>query len=267
MKRKDEILDTFFHGRILVLQKRKGYRFSIDAPLLADFIQTRESDKLLELGTGSGIISLLLSIKLFKHLTALEIQEHLADLARRNVELNRLEKRITIIQEDFRLFNPGKKFDIVFSNPPYIKKRGGHLSACEEKAIAKHEIKSDIYVTMEKTSELLKKEGKAYFIFPEKRKDDFILAVKHSGLKIRAVRSVYSRQESIPSLFLTECGFITLEEIHPPPLILYDAQGKYTAEAEEIFAGRIHALSPGINEKIGPKKGEGKKKSMRKCCI
>ena len=96
LKSDEETLDTFYHGRILILQKKKGYRFSVDSPLLADFIQTRETDELLELGAGSGIISLLLSIKPFKHITGVEIQETLADLALRNVALNKLEKKIYI---------------------------------------------------------------------------------------------------------------------------------------------------------------------------
>ena len=71
LKGEDETLDTFYHGRIRVFQKKKGYRFSIDAPLLADFVRTKETDQILELGTGNGILSLLLSIKPFAHLTAL----------------------------------------------------------------------------------------------------------------------------------------------------------------------------------------------------
>jgi len=122
LKGEDETLDTFYLGRILVLQKKRGYRFSIDAPLLADFIQTKPSDEALELGAGSGIISLLLSIKPFKHITAVEIQDSLADLARRNVKINKLEKKISVIQEDLLQYQPGQKYDVIFSNPPYIRK-------------------------------------------------------------------------------------------------------------------------------------------------
>ena len=108
MKEEDETLDSFYLGRILVLQKKRRYRFSVDAPLLADFIKTKASEELLELGTGNGIVSLLLSIKPFQHITAVEIQESLADLARRNVFLNNLEGKITIIQEDLRNFRSEK---------------------------------------------------------------------------------------------------------------------------------------------------------------
>jgi len=96
MKGNNETQDTFYHGRISILQKKKGFRFSIDAPLLADFIRTKQSDELLELGAGNGVISLLLSIKPFKHITALEIQKSLFDLAKRSIRLNQLEHKITI---------------------------------------------------------------------------------------------------------------------------------------------------------------------------
>ena len=115
LKGENETLDSFYRGRILVLQKKEGYRFSVDAPLLADFIQTKRSDEILELGAGNGIISLLLSIKPFRHITAVEIQEALADIARRNVKLNNLERKISIIRDDLRQYYPGKKFDVIFN--------------------------------------------------------------------------------------------------------------------------------------------------------
>jgi len=240
LKRKDETLDSFYLGRILVMQKKKGYRFSVDAPLLADFIQTKDSDELLELGTGSGIISLLLSIRPFRHIMALEIQESLADLARRNVRLNRLEDKILIIRQDLRRFQPEKKFDIIFSNPPYIKKHGGHLSPSSEKSIAKHELKCDIFGIMRKTGELLKEKGRAYFIFPAKRKADFMQAVRINGLGVKSIRFVYPRLNVSPNLFLTECDFSSAKERILPCFILYEEEGNYTPEAEEIFRGRVN---------------------------
>ena len=239
----DETLDSFYRGRILVLQKREGYRFSVDAPLLADFIQTKVSDEVLELGAGNGIISLLLSIKPFKHITAVEIQDSLADIARRNVKLNNLEGKVSIIQEDLRPYLPQKKFDVIFSNPPYIRKGEGHLSFSEEKSIAKHELKCDIFDIMHKTGELLKSEGRAYFVFLTKRKKDLLQAVEMNRLKIKSLRFVCARKDSPPNLFLAECRFSSKRKSLLPPFILYDEEGNYTPEAEEIFRGRIHAKS------------------------
>lgn len=240
-KHEDETLDAFFHGRILVLQKKRGYRFSVDAALLADFIQTKSADRCLELGTGSGVISLLLSIKSFSHITALEIQEALADLAMRNVRLNKLESRIRIVQTDLRRFDPGHKFDVIFSNPPYIRARAGRLSVSPEKSIAKHELKCDILGMMQKTEELLEEKGRAYFIFTAKREREFEQAVEKNRMKIRTKRFVYPRKGGQPNFFLTECGFMGVEQRVLTPLILFDARRNYTPEVQEIFAGRIHA--------------------------
>ncbi|NIM57889.1 MAG: methyltransferase [Candidatus Aminicenantes bacterium] len=241
LKSEDETLDSFYRGSILVLQKKEGYRFSVDAPLLADFIQTKRSDDVLELGAGNGIISLLLSIKPFKHITAVEIQESLADMARRNVKLNNLERKISIIREDLRQYNPGKEFDVIFSNPPYIKKGEGHLSSSLEKSIAKHELKCDIFGILEKTAQLLKNKGRAYFIYVAKRKDDLFQAIEKNSLKIKSLRFVHPRQENPPNLLLVECDLSSEKEVLLPPFILYGEGGNYTTEAEEVFRGRINA--------------------------
>lgn len=238
LKGEDETLDTFYLGRILVLQKKRGYRFSVDAPLLADFIQPKPSDEALELGAGSGVISLLLSIKPIKHITAVEIQDSLADLARRNVKINNLEKKISVIQEDLQRYQPGQKYDVIFSNPPYIKKGEGHLSLSEERSVAKHELKCDIFAVIKKTAELLRREGRAYFIFQAKRKNDLYRAAEKSGLMIGSVRFVHPREGRPPNLILVSCNFSSRQETVLPPFILYDKKGAYTPEAEEIFRGR-----------------------------
>ena len=238
---KDETLDTFYHGRVLVLQKKNGYRFSVDAPLLADFIQTKRGDNLLEVGTGSGVISLLLSIKPYDHVTALEIQDSLVDLARRNVRLNNLSQRIRVVQGDLRDFATQEKFDVIFSNPPYIKQMSGHLSSSDEKSVAKHELKINIFDIMQKMTELLKVEGKAYFIFPAKRKDDLRRATEEYGMRIHSLRLVYPHQNSEPNFVLVSCDFKTEKEICHLPLVLFDREGQYSEEAKAIFSGRIHA--------------------------
>jgi len=240
LKKDDETLDTFYHGRIRILQRTGGYRFSIEAPLLADFIETHAEEELLELGTANGIISLLLTIKPFKSITAIEIQKLLAELASRNIKLNNQQERIKIIQKDLRSFDPGKKYDVVFANPPYYRENTGRLSESTEISIAKHEIKCNIFDVMRKTAELLKKRGRAYFVFSFRRKDDFIKAIRKNGLKINKERHVLPYQGQKPSLFLTECDFRADKNKILNPLILYDSDGHYSEEAERIFAGRTH---------------------------
>ena len=240
-KGEGETLDTFYRGRIQILQKKKGYRFSVDAPLLADFIQTQAEDELLELGTGNGIISLLLSLKPFHHITALEIQESLFGLAQKNVRLNRQEKKISLLQQDLRLFRSRKKYDIIFSNPPYLEKDKGHLSLSLEKSIAKHELKCTVLDIMGKTSQLLKKSGRAYFIYPERRRAGLQQAGQSQGMFITRERRIFPRLGEKPNLFLSEWDFSAGKKVELPPLILYDGQGFYNAEVQEIFTGRKHA--------------------------
>jgi len=236
--RPDESLGSFYRGRILVLQRKNGFRFSVDAPLLADFMQTKESDEILELGTGCGIISLLLSIKPFRQIVALEVQPGLAELARRNVLLNNLEGRVTIVQKDFRQYQPYCKFDIIFSNPPYIRKNSGFLSPHEEKNIAKHELLCSLDEVLSWTRDWLKESGSAYFIFPDSRKQEFESSLEKLGLKLKSRRSVYARENEQPNFFLAECAFSAESTEVIPPLILFGPDGRYTAEAEEIFSGR-----------------------------
>jgi tRNA1(Val) A37 N6-methylase TrmN6 len=241
LRRDDETLDAFYHGRVRVFQRKKGYRFSVDAPLLADFVRTRPDDEALDLGTGSGIISLLLSVKPLKSITALEIQPGLADLARRNVELNGLGGRIEVVEADLRSYEPGRRFDLIFSNPPYIRKEAGFLSGSAEKSAAKHELHGAIGEIMRKTAEWLAPEGRACFVYPEKRRLDLLAAAKENGLTVRRLRFVHPRAGDTPNLFLIELGRAEKSRkgrgVEEPPLFLFAPDGKYTPEAEAVFAG------------------------------
>ena len=211
----DETLDSFYHGRVRLFQKKAGYRFSIDAPLLADFIETRPGESLLELGAGNGVISLLLGLKPFGRIVALEIQPGLAGLARRNIRLNGLQDRIAVLEEDIRTFRPGEKFDVVFSNPPYIRKRGGHLSLSDEKSVAKHEIRCDISDIMQAAAGALKRNGRSYFVYPAARRGDFDGAREKNGLRTRTLRLVHSRPGESRGWMLAECDFSAPESDDP----------------------------------------------------
>ncbi len=237
LKKEDETFDSFYHGKILVLQKRRGYRFSVDAPILADFIETKENEELLEIGGGCGIISLLLSLKPFKHIICLEIQPSLADLARRNVALNQLEDKITVVQDDIRLYEPGKKFDVIFTNPPYFRLKSGWLGHCEERAIARHEIALSAPEVIKKIVELLRFDGRCYLIYPYFRYKEIIKLLTENDLKIYRERLVLSKVDRPPRFFLLEAGFLEKPKKEMPALILFGPDGHYTAEAKRIFAG------------------------------
>ena len=241
--RPGETLDEFHRGQVRVIQSKAGYRFALDAPLLADFIEIETGDEVLELGTGNGIIPLLLGARPFRRLTALEIQPGLAALARRNVALNGLRGRVRVLRTDFRSYRPGRRFDVVFSNPPYIKIRTGYLSPSGEKSIAKHELSCDLPEVMRAASELLKSDGRGYFIYPAARADELRTAAAARGLGLFASRLVRPRPGDPPAFVLVRLGFGPGRERKPRVLTLKTAAGADSAEARRIYEGRPRPVS------------------------
>jgi tRNA1Val (adenine37-N6)-methyltransferase len=233
-----ETLDTFYRGRVRVIQSKAGYRFALDAPLLADFMDIAAGDEIVELGTGCGIIPVLLGGRPFKKLAALEIQAGLAGLARRNIALNGLAKRIEVVQADFRSYRPGRRVDVVFSNPPYIKGRTGFLSASGEKSMAKHELTCDLAEVMRVTADLLKADGRAYFIYPAGRADELRAAAASRGLAVRTSRLIRPKPGEPPAFFLAGLGFGPAQEKKRLILTLKTAAGMDTVEAKRIYEGR-----------------------------
>lgn len=204
----DETLDFFLEGKLQVLQKKKGYRFSIDALLLSQFVMIRKNEKVIDLGTGCGILPLLLS-KTTKASTfvGVEIQKDLFECARKNVLLNHLEERITILQQDYRelkRFFPPNSFDVVLSNPPYRKPLTGRINPSIEKAIARHEIKGSLEDLVSLTSYLLPPKGRFYLIFPAFRTVDLLVALRKVRLEPKRLQFVYSRIGENAKFVLTE---------------------------------------------------------------
>jgi tRNA1Val (adenine37-N6)-methyltransferase len=192
---RDETLDTFFNGKLQLIQKKRGYRFSIDAILLSQFIVIHKEERVIDLGTGCGILPLLLSHTTKAHsFIGVEIQKKLADCAKKNVILNRLEDRISIIQHDFRelrnSFPPGS-FDIVLSNPPYRKYRTGRINPSMEKAIARHEMKGTVEDLISIASYLLPPKGRCCLIFPALRTVDLLVALRDKKLEPKRLQFVH----------------------------------------------------------------------------
>ncbi len=236
---RDETLDEFYRGKVRLLQPRKGYRFALDAPLLADFIETRPGDEICELGTGNGVIAILLSIKPFRRITALELQPSLFDLAVRNVALNGMTGRIDVVQADLREFRPGRLYDLVLANPPYVRRGTGFPSPSAEKTVAKQEVTCDIYQVMSAVSDLLKPAGRASFVFPAARFDDLVAAAAGHDLHPRRLRFVRPRADDPANLFLSEFRFGRAGlPLTPAPLILYGPDGEQTPETQAICEGR-----------------------------
>ncbi|MFB3886139.1 MAG: tRNA1(Val) (adenine(37)-N6)-methyltransferase [Thermodesulfobacteriota bacterium] len=204
----DETLDTF--GEVRILQKRKGYRFSIDAILLSQFIRIRKDERAIDLGTGCGIIPLLLSSGTKAHsFVGVEVQKELAELAERNVLLNGLSDRISILHKDFRELRkmvPPGSFDVVFSNPPYRKYRTGRVNPTLEKAIARHEIEGRLEDLISTASYLLPPKGRCYLIYAASRVVDLLWVLRDNRLEPKRIQWVYPRLDG-------EAKFILLESV------------------------------------------------------
>ena len=204
----DETLDSFFNGALQILQKKRGYRFSIDAILLSQFIHLRKKEKAIDLGTGCGILCLLLSKTTKAHsFMGVEIQKGLADMARKNVLLNRFDDRITVLHQNFKklkeIFLPGS-FDVVFSNPPYRKYLTGRINPSLEKAIARHEIRGTLDDLIQVAAYLLPTRGRCYLIYSASRAIDLLVALRGHNLEPKKLQLVHPRKGEDATFILVE---------------------------------------------------------------
>jgi tRNA1Val (adenine37-N6)-methyltransferase len=227
----DETLDSFFNGSLQVIQKKRGYRFSADAVLLSQFIKIRKNERAIDLGTGCGILPLLLSqTTKALSLVGVEIQKGLAECAKKNVLLNHLEDRVSILHQDFRELKkiyPAGSFNVVFSNPPYRTYRTGRVNPCMEKAIARHEIKGTLEDLVSIASYLLPSKGRCYLIFPALRIVDLLVLLRAETLEPKRLQFVHPRIKERAKFILTESikeSGVELKLL--PPLILHPSNQK-----------------------------------------
>jgi tRNA1Val (adenine37-N6)-methyltransferase len=241
MLRQDETLDYFLSGNVKILQKKKGYRFSIDSILLAHFIRLKEGQKVVDLGTGSGVIPIILATK-FKsaEIWGVEIQEELAEMAHRNIEMNHLQGRVHILKGDARNLADrmeSEGFDIALTNPPYRKIRSGRLNVQREKAIARHEIMASLADMATIAFRLLRPKASFYLVYPAVRIADLITRLRESRLEPKRLRFVHPNMRKGAQLILVETikGGGPGVEIHPP-LFIHDLNGDYSEEMQSIYS-------------------------------
>jgi len=242
MIRSDESFDAFFDGRITLYQSRAGYRFSLDALLLAHFVTVKSGARIVDLGTGNGVISLALAM-LYPSIevTGIELQASMVERARRNIAQNRLEGRIKIAHGDVRSPDQiagGGVFDAAICNPPYRKSSSGRLSANRERQMARHEIAGGLAEFLGAGSFLLRANGRMAMVYGAVRSVDLLTAMRHAGLEPKRLRFVHSFAGAKASLVLVEAtkgGRSALEVL--PPLIVYQRDKTYSAEVASIIAG------------------------------
>jgi tRNA1Val (adenine37-N6)-methyltransferase len=235
-----ETVETLFGGRLKILQKKKGYRYTIDSILLAHFVELHEEERLLELGAGSGVISLFLAFRNPSiRITGIEIQEALAGMAGRSIALNGLEGRVEIFHGDAR--NAGdhaeaRSFDVAVFNPPYRKMGSGRVNPREEKALARHEVAGSITDFLQAARHALKPGGRSYLIYPCSRMVEALHRMRLEKLEPKRLRLVHSKPRSRGDFILVEGIKGGGEELSVlPPLFIYDGDGGYSEEMEAIF--------------------------------
>ncbi|MFA7382098.1 MAG: methyltransferase [Desulfurivibrionaceae bacterium] len=234
--------ESLFGGKLRCLQPRQGYRFSVDAVLLAHFFTPEPGARILDLGAGCGVISLILAHRYpAVSLAALEVQPRLAEIIRRNVALNALAGRVTVVEGDCRriatLLSPGS-FDRVAANPPYHPTGRGRHHPASERSKARHEILGGVSEMAQAAAFALKSGGRAAFVYPAARADTLLGALRENGLASKRLRRVHPWPGAVPRLVLVEAikdGGEGLEVL-PPLFLRQEKAGADTAEMAAMYA-------------------------------
>ncbi|MGI6488266.1 MAG: tRNA1(Val) (adenine(37)-N6)-methyltransferase [Syntrophomonadaceae bacterium] len=246
MIRNDETLDDLLVGGLQVIQSRHGYRFSLDAVLLADFAALKGGERVCDLGTGSGVISILLAWrKKTCQITALEIQESLCNRAMRSVRLNQMEDRIQVLRGDIRKLDeilPPAGFDLAVANPPFWPAGQGRLPVHEEAAVARHELELTLSQLLAGAAYILKPKGRLALVHRAARLDEIVQLAGEHGLGVQRLRTVHPYRQRSANLVLVEAvkeGRTGIEIL--PPLVIYNDDGQYTSELLEIYGVQAKA--------------------------
>ena len=232
----DETLEDLQIKGLYIIQKKDSLRFGMDAVLLSNFIKAKPHQNVVDLGTGTGILSILVSAKTdVKSITGLEIQPDIAGMAQRSIDGNNLNQRISIIKGDIKeavsIFGAAT-CDIVVTNPPYTKVGSGRINNLNSKAISKHEICCSLTDVLTSSSAILKPQGEFYMVHRPERLTDILAGMRKVRIEPKILRMVCPYQGKAPSLILIK----GLKNGNPglnimPDLIIYDEYGKYTKEA------------------------------------
>jgi tRNA1Val (adenine37-N6)-methyltransferase len=234
-----EHLDDLQNG-FFIIQGQKSFRYGIDAVLLSGYAKVKPGERVLDLGTGTGILPILLAAKTpGRSFTGLEIQKESADMARRSVALNHLNDRISIVQGDIReavsIFGAAS-FDVAVSNPPYMIGRHGLTNPDPAVAIARHEILCSFRDIAEQTSRILTDRGRFYLIHRPFRLAEIMCTLKEYRLEPKRMRLVYPFADKEPNMVLLEACKNGNPRIRvEKPLIVYERTGVYTREIREIY--------------------------------
>jgi tRNA1Val (adenine37-N6)-methyltransferase len=235
-----ERVDDLQIDGLKIIQNPAGFCFGIDAVLISNFARVRKGSKVVDLGTGTGIIPLLVSAKsVDTQVYAFEIQSEVADMARRSVEMNGLQDRIEIIEDNLVnvLKHLGKHtMDVVISNPPYMANGVGEVNPSDYKAISRHEIHCDLEDVIKSASSLLRGSGQFFMVHRPNRLVDIFTLCRKYNLEPKRVRFVHPFAHKEPNIVLvhaTKGGRPDLKVLEP--LVVRNPDRTYTEEIYEIY--------------------------------
>lgn len=235
-----ERVDDLHRNGYRIIQDPKRFCFGIDAVLLSGFADVKKQEVMLDLGTGTGILPILLEAKTEgSHFTGLEIQPESAQMAERSVLLNELQGKISIVEGDIKevtSYFPSASFDVVTSNPPYMQDGGGLRNEFSPKAIARHELLCNLEDVIKGAAKMLKPKGRFYMVHRPNRLTDIFVLLRQYHLEPKRLRFVHSYIDKEPSMLLVEASrggkpMVKVEK----PFIVYEKEGIYTKEVKEVY--------------------------------
>ena len=227
--RGDEKLQELMQGPLRILQKTAGFRYSIDALILASFVEFKPGDRVVDIGSGTGVIPLILAGRGATRVVGVELQTELVDMSQRSIAANGLQDRAGVIHGDARdiqkLFGPGS-FDIVVSNPPYFPVGTGHLSPDDGRAASRHELTLSLSDLVKAANYLLRDGGRVFIIHLAARERELLDQMKKEDLAPGVIQRVLPKADGEPKFILvrgTKGGGDALQVI--PPLVLHEEDG------------------------------------------
>ena len=239
--KENERIDDLEYKGLKMIQNKEGFCFGIDSILLSDFAKNiKKEARVLDLGTGTGIIATLLCGKTeLSEIIGIEVQKEVAEMAKRSIQLNHLENKFRIIQDNIvNLNNYFEKntFDAIVTNPPYKKIETGIQNEDTRKLISRHEIEANIEDFIKISKDMLKDKGEFYIVYRPERLVDLLSLMRKYKIEAKKIRFVYSNVNAISKLVLVQGiknarPFLKLES----NLYIYDENGNYTEEILKIY--------------------------------
>lgn len=236
----DERIDDLNRCGYKIIQNTKKFCFGIDAVLLSGFVKVNKGDKVVDLGTGTGILPILMEAKTnAESFVAIDIQPESVEMANRSVVMNNQQDKIKIIEGDIKTASSdlgAGMYDVVTSNPPYMNNSHGLVNPDEAKAIARHELKCSLEDVVREASKLLKVGGKFYMVHRPFRLIEIINMCTKYKLEPKRIRFVHPYVDKEPNMVLIEAakGGKSMVKIEKP-LVVYKDVNVYTDEIHEIY--------------------------------